>query len=818
MKKLLLSLFLGLASIAMAQDGQNDPTFNPTDIGFGNGVNGTAQDMVLQPDGKIVLSGFSSYDDHPWKMVRLNDDESVDTSFSFPYSQGLVHSMLLLPDGKFLISADIPEIDDTANSIILRLNADGSLDESFPTTSVFGGPIFKFTPRPDGKFWITGWFTSVGTESLKYIALLNADGTVDPTVVINTNNLVFDTAIQPDGKLIIVGAFSQVAGQARNCFARLNADNSLDTAFVPTGPTYSARSVELLANGKMYVTCTDFLLRRYNSNGTVDNTFLSPNEYASNLMYCPIVVQPDGKILVGGGGVTRFNDDGTVDENFQTGIDPMFGAPSVYKIRLLPDGKFYVAGGFSNYEGTTEHKVSRRNTDGTWDAGFDRGNGTGADNGIGTIINLDQGNLFITGSFDHYNDVSRRRIAKLTINGELDESFDPGTGFDGRIFFTEKTSSGKILISGNFSNYNGQQANHLILLNPDGTVDNSFQSGSGFTDASGATGSGITAVRILDNGKILVSGNFDSYNGVNCPTFICLNADGSRDYTFNTPFLPPNHFATNIINLPGQQKILVTLAYPGIFYYEHDIFFKIDYSGNVDSSFHAPSDEYTIYSNLIAVENSGTILLIDQYLPDPSALYNRFLRLDQNGNILTVFADEAQTPNGWIQVSRIFPQVDGKFFTSGEFTSLDNEAFEGLVRHNHDGSPDTTFDTGTPITGVSSLVAQDERLIIAGGFIQVNGIGRNRIARLYSSGILDTSQFEITQNEVEIFRKGQEVKVASQEKLLSQIAIFDYSGRQIAESTNVNSNSHTLTLKSQLEIAIIKVTLKDGFVVTKKMF
>lgn len=815
MKVFILSFFTLLTCILNAQDGQNDATFNPTDEGFGNGANGAIHAMAVQPDGKVVIGGFSKYDENPWKLVRLNPDESVDTSFSYAFTEGTVNAVKLLPDGKFLVAARVPEINPESNCLLFRINADGTLDESYTISSLSFGYVYDFHIRPDGKIWATGWFMGVNNSNIQNIALFDNNGILDVSVAINPNNAVLGLAIQNDGQAIITGAFTQVLGQSKRCIARIKTDFTLDIDFTPTSTMFWAYSVAIADDGKFYVASSSFPIGRYHPDGTTDTTFTNTESPGFAALFVPMVIQPDGKILLGGGrGIQRYNTDGSTDSSFTT-INGISGPPDTTEISLLPDGKIFVAGNFQTYEGVTEHYITKRNADGSWDSSFDRGSGNGADNTITKAIPLNNGQILISGYFDHYNETPSRHIAKLLPDGEIDPGFSVGTGFDDEVSFISETSSGKILVAGSFNTYNNIPSKHIVLLNPDGTIDSSFQSGSGFVSSSGGSGSGITALQILSNGKILVSGSFVSYRGTPCHKLICLNPDGSRDMTFNTSFLPAGHFVNNFIDLPEEGKVLVSLIYPNMWIYEHKILYKIGYDGSDDASFQAPTNQYRILS--MSLESSGNILIRDQYITEETDYNDRFLRLGANGAIIQVFADSAQTPGLLIGIGKPIPLADGRFFTTATYTSLTGDFFQGLVRHNPDGSNDVTFETDTPITGVYDLFPQQDKLIIAGQFVEVSGIGRNRIARLHSSGILDIKEPELISQKVNVVKKGAEVKVLSPRPNVSQVTIFDLTGRILSRSEKTESGTSEIKLISNPDIAIIKIVLTDGSTITKKM-
>nr|WP_315248875.1 delta-60 repeat domain-containing protein [uncultured Flavobacterium sp.] len=114
--------------------------------------------------------------------------------------------------------------------------------------------------------------------------------------------------------------------------------------------------------------------------------------------------------------------------------------------------------------------------------------------------------------------------------GKLDttfNSYDNGTngdGFDNAIRTTSMQTDGNLIVGGDFLNFNGKPLSYLTRLKTDGSVDTDFDTGSGFNGK-------IYSSYIQSDGKIIIGGNFTSYNGENAGRLIRLNSDGSHDTT-----------------------------------------------------------------------------------------------------------------------------------------------------------------------------------------------------------------------------------------------------------------------------------------------
>jgi uncharacterized delta-60 repeat protein len=147
------------------------------------------------------------------------------------------------------------------------------------------------------------------------------------------------------------------------------------------------------------------------------------------------------------------------------------------------------------------------NSDGTLDDSFNPGGG--ALFWVNAIALQPDGKILIGGPFTTFNGVARKGVARLLSNGTLDSTFDPGTGANNWVNSIAVQTDGKIVIGGIFTNFNGTLANHLARLNAEGSRDVSFDIGSGLNDAVQC------AVAPLD-GTIVAGGLFTSVNGIAC--------------------------------------------------------------------------------------------------------------------------------------------------------------------------------------------------------------------------------------------------------------------------------------------------------------
>ena len=682
-------------------DGSLDTAFNP-----GTGADNWVSSVAIQQDGKVLIGGgFTGVNGTARnRIARLNSDGSLDPSFN-PGSgaNNSVHSVAIQQDGKVLIGGDFLLMRGTVRSRIARLNADGSLDATFDPGTGADKLVIALTVQGDGKVIVVGSFTRVNGTGRNRVARLNANGSLDTDFNPGSgaDATVISAAIQGDGRVLIGGAFSNVNGTGRNGVARLNADGSLDAVFNPRPAASSVINAvaaqqdgKVLLGGSFYVVSGTrrFGIARLNSDGSLDVGF-DPGMGVSNEVES-VAVQGDGKVLIGGrfstfdtvGGSSfaRLNADGSLDITFfnlATGANYGVGTVAVQE-----DGKVVIAGGFNSVNATRRRGIARLNTDGSIDTTFSPDlNGS-----VSNVAVQRNGKALISGSFTSVNGTVRNRIARLNTDGSLDPSFNLGTGTDSLIFSVEVQGDGKVLIGGPFTLVNGVSRNRIARLNPDGSLDSSFNPGTG-------ADSTVNAVAVQGDGKIVIGGAFTIVNGVARNRIARLNADGSLDVGFNPG--TGADLEINVVAVQADGKVLIAGAFTRIGGISRKFFARLNADGSLDSSF-----------------NPGTG-------PDE-------------------------------KVSAVAVQGDGKLLIGGHFTSFNGTGRNRIARLNADGSLDAGFNPGTGLDRVIGAVAVqgNGKVLIGGDFTRVNETGRNRIVRLHND--IATSQLAPVSSDRLEWRRG----------------------------------------------------------------
>jgi uncharacterized delta-60 repeat protein len=280
-------------------------------------------------------------------------------------------------------------------------------------------------------------------------------------------------------------------------------------------------------------------VRRYNADFTLDETFTAPVfSDGSGGFVRDAVEQSDGKLVIVGhftdingtsvGKIARLNSDGSLDSTFNSvllGISSVGFDNHAFVLKLLSDGSFLVGGQFSAYSETSVGALVKLNSDGSLNTSFSEN--VSLDYHVFAIHVLSSGKIYVGGNFAN-------KLIRLNSDGTTDETFDVGTGFDNRVSSIEVDSNNKVVVGGWFNEYNGSPCSRgIVRLNADGTLDSSFETeGAGLNDTEGV----VQCLAIQSDGKIVVGGWFNEYDGNRQGHIIRFNTDGTKDSTFVTGY------------------------------------------------------------------------------------------------------------------------------------------------------------------------------------------------------------------------------------------------------------------------------------------
>lgn len=351
---------------------------------------------------------------------------------------------------------------------------------------------------------------------------------------------------------------------------------------------------------------------------------------------------------------------GTIDFAFNAGGS---GPDTIaYVTTRQPDGKILIAGAFKNYNGVPKNGIARLNPDGSLDMGFDPAGGMALPTEYIFCMALQSdGKIIIGGLFANVDGTPRNNIARLNADGSHDTSFNPGTGTNDEVITISVQSTGKIIVGGLFTTYNSVIKNRIVRLNSDGSIDNTFLSGTG-------TNSYVWTTSVLPDDRIYIGGGFSAYNNIDANHIIRVNPDGSRDNTFTALKFTNGSVLTHAVQPDGKIVIGGYFTNYGTTPVPRTRFTRINFDGTLDTSF-----------------NTGTGL---------------------NNFPLTMVC-----------------QPDGKIVVGGAFTSYNGTTANRIVRVNSDGAIDTSFLSGTGMNSIlyHADFQTDGKILLASEAVTYNG-------------------------------------------------------------------------------------------------
>lgn len=362
--------------------------------------------IAIQADGKIVVAGYSYFNDRDvFALLRYNLNGSLDDSFDddgvvttpIGDSGNRAHALAMQSDGKIVVAGYYWNGSNN-DFAVARYNADGSLDNSFDTDGIATTSFEEFSNdrafavaiQADEKIVVGGYYTNPEGPVNREFAVVryNANGSIDNTFdgdgkAITAIEVSGDEAhsviIQDDGK-IVAGGFSFDSSVRKFAIVRYNVDGSLDNTFDEDGIASTsitnyddaAYAVAQQSDGKLVLTgytsgdSYDFATVRYNTDGSLDNSFDADGIVITSIGTTAtsadtpnaVLIDGDGKILVGGFvgnnqsdfGLVRYNTDGSVDNSFgnQGIVTTQIGANGsdavIHGMAFQIDNKIVVAG------------------------------------------------------------------------------------------------------------------------------------------------------------------------------------------------------------------------------------------------------------------------------------------------------------------------------------------------------------------------------------------------------------------------------------------------------------------------------------------
>ncbi|MBI1177314.1 hypothetical protein GC207_07730 [bacterium] len=365
--------------------------------------------------------------------------------------------------------------------------------------------------------------------------------------------------------------------------------------------------------------------------------------------------------------------------------------------------------------------------------------GTNIFQGIYALGTNSTGSIIAGGVFRTFNGTLRKNLARVLPSGELDPSFTPGSGPDRQVWALAVQPDDHILISGDFQNIDVIPRNRIARLTDTGTVDASFNPGTGADNQ-------VSSIELQSNGQILIAGQFANYNGTPRSDVALLNSSGTLDLSFNA--VTPDSFFGSTARRQGDHFLVGGFVY-GTGANVTNSLMRFDSAGNRDTGFQVSVGDIfynQVYDILVLPDQK--ILICGNFLGVNGMNSSGIARLNSNGSFDSSFDVGTGADDTVLHMQR---QTDGKILVAGVFTTFDGQPRSSIARLNENGSLDTSFDPGAGADDFvyDALPLADGGTLAGGAFDSFDGYDRFRLAELDANGALRTNPISISSYQLE---------------------------------------------------------------------
>ncbi|MEW6158076.1 MAG: immunoglobulin domain-containing protein, partial [Verrucomicrobiota bacterium] len=690
--------------VRLLQDGKVDPTFAEW-----KDSEGSIFEIVFSSNGKALIGG-SSRDEMGMVrpiLARITPDGQIERNFSHLLgSMGQAYQLLELADDFWMIGGRFRTPAPANIESIALLDAEGMPDPNWRTfRRIDQFPIVqKLARQADGKLVISGTFKSIAGIPRPGFARLHADGTLDETFQPSDHYSPTTLRFQSDGKLIAVVSTNLL---------RLHWNGSLDENFQAPRTSGSIHDVQVLKDGKLLVVGTFTNWHGYNLIVRLHNDAPSQPPSPPQVVLPPQeVTAPEGAIAkltvtaigrdplkfewlrngepipsaLQASGVntstltfpTTTRDtvgeysvrvsDGTssvlspsaslnvIPPGQQAGdLDLTFSRIQIYgfisKVRLQPDGKFIVLGGFTEVNDFTRRHMARLNADGTLDPSFDPGEGPSVP--PMDCVTLPDGSIVVVGPFETFGGLERIGVARLDRTGAVDGNFVFHLQFAKLIAFTP---SQQLLIGGSFWQINGEPWKQLVRINLDGTIDRSFaRLDFGHSDY-------LDSMLVLPNNQVLLG--ISSGSSSSLPFLVRLNSDGKQDNTFRPTI---TSHSVNAIAVDDSGRILIAKTFQTVNGVAQKDLARLHPDGSLDSTFSVGLGANNPIRDLLVLPD-GKLVASGEFTTFQGVPTPGMVVLNSDGSIDTHFV--RPRPND--MVFSLATTGDGRLIACGAFSTFND--------------------------------------------------------------------------------------------------------------------------------------------------
>lgn len=650
--------------------------------------------------------------------------------------------------------------------MLVRYNADGTIDETFGTKGFVMNDIYRFIPaqdissgilsikvQADGKILTYGFYTLFGFGRTSVLFRFNSDGAIDNSfgqngmvllegqTPIESGNAII---IQPDNKIIVLGALqSSLDNSSLFQLRRFNNNGQIDSTFGIDGIVNTTfgflqnfpTAITLQTDGKIVAVgraSNRTAIARYNTNGSLDTTFDGDGKvltlFGLTSFASFVSVFPDGKILTVGTAaptnttiinfsIVRYNANGSLDNSFDGDgrvlmpVDEQINASynGIESVVQQPDGKFLIF---------TWGAIRRYNSDGTVDITFGvNGKVSTVYQGEGAAIQVNSKIITVGYTQTPLTLSSSYNITRYTSTGSLDTAF----GNSGAIVNTIESSNDngvvllrqpdqKLVLVGTKKISPSNAVFERIAMaryNIDGSLDNSFGDNGKAIISFGQDYNRVEKAIIQPDGKIVVGISYSTFPNGSSYGLMRFNSNGSIDSTFGTNGI--TNTLTPIVSLFGGPDGKIYTTFYGADAQNNTIIVlrRLNNNGTIDNSFDVNGTAFiegvSFSDPQIEILADGKIMVLTSSPNASNSIGFAIAKFNSDGTV----ADTFDNNGGNLIASAMFIQDDGKVVVAGKSNnSNDGYFFSEFItkRYNSNGSLDSTYG----VNGMKSTFLGDE--------------------------------------------------------------------------------------------------------------
>lgn len=307
-------------------------------------------------------------------------------------------------------------------------------------------------------------------------------------------------------------------------------------------------------------------------------------------------------------------------------------------------------------------------------------------------------------------------FAGTALGSSVGTDFVPAV--NGAVYTQVLQPDGKIIIGGQFTTVSGSTASNIARINPDGTVDRTFDA---------VADDLVYTITLQADGKLIVGGKFTSINQQPRGYIVRLNTDGTTDPSFET--YAGTWVYTCVVQ--GNNQVVIGGEFTALNGFPHKHIARLNADGTVDSSFYAESTITDGFVRSLTLQSGGKFIvggLLTTYYGKTVYL----LRLNTDGGLDVGFSGDV---SDLVYATAIAP--DQKILVAGQFSEVSGQKRGNFARLNADGTLDMDFAPSFDAFTNAIAVAPNGQIVVGGTFAHVNGFPRSYLARLNGDGSLD---------------------------------------------------------------------------------